>query len=279
MLTIMFVLILTLIFSQSEEEHNIYISQVPEGLLPESLPAKQNSYMGNQNLLIIKLVLEEWKHWLEVAEQPFLIWMDHKNLEYICGAKFNSRQMRWAFFFTPFSFNLSYCPVTRNRKPDALSLQYRGWKPHLRVWRLFCSGTAWSVESHVMSRGRSLTHLRRFRFPTRPRFIPCPLQSRVLQWGCRPQPLHQLRISEVCQPSLRTSSSVLGWSEGLAIYVGSAMAINPTAVHQCLLWAMRVHTTFHIYRIKPVNKSIRTRSPTGVCSQLHLLVLFSKLGK
>jgi len=31
-------------------------------------------------LLAIKLVLEEWRHWLEDAKQPFIVWTDHKNL-------------------------------------------------------------------------------------------------------------------------------------------------------------------------------------------------------
>lgn len=37
----------------------------------------------------------EWRHWLEEAEQPFLVWPDLKNPEYIHEAKrINSRQAR-----------------------------------------------------------------------------------------------------------------------------------------------------------------------------------------
>ena len=42
--------------------------------------------MGDQELLGVKLALEEWRHWLEGAEHPFTVWTDQKNmnnLEYV----------------------------------------------------------------------------------------------------------------------------------------------------------------------------------------------------
>lgn len=42
-----------------------------------------NYDVRNCELLSMKLVLGEWRHWLEGAEQPFIIWTDHKNLAYI----------------------------------------------------------------------------------------------------------------------------------------------------------------------------------------------------
>lgn len=73
----------------------------------------------------MKLALEEWRHWLEGTKLPFIVWTDHKNLEYIQSAKrLNSRQARWSLFFTRFNFSLSYRPGTRNVKPDALSRQF-----------------------------------------------------------------------------------------------------------------------------------------------------------
>ena len=55
-------------------------------------PAEANYDIGNRELLAVKLALEEWRHWLEGAEHPFLVWTDHKNLEYIQTAKrLNSR--------------------------------------------------------------------------------------------------------------------------------------------------------------------------------------------
>ncbi|XP_070688265.1 uncharacterized protein [Pempheris klunzingeri] len=58
-------------------------------------PAERNYDVGNRELLAVKTALEEWRHWLEGAEQPFLVWTDHKNLEYVRKAKrLNSRQAR-----------------------------------------------------------------------------------------------------------------------------------------------------------------------------------------
>uniref|UniRef100_A0A673AT68 Gypsy retrotransposon integrase-like protein 1 n=1 Tax=Sphaeramia orbicularis TaxID=375764 RepID=A0A673AT68_9TELE len=84
--------------------------------------AESNYDIGNRELLAIKVALEEWRHWLEGTEIPFMIWTDHKNLEYLRSAKrLNSRQARWALFFTRFNFSLSYRPGSKNVKPDALS--------------------------------------------------------------------------------------------------------------------------------------------------------------
>jgi len=49
--------------------------------------AEKNYDIGNRGLLAVKLALEEWRHWLEGAKHPFVIWTDHKNLTYIQGAK------------------------------------------------------------------------------------------------------------------------------------------------------------------------------------------------
>ncbi len=78
--------------------------------------------MGNQELLAIKVGLEEWRHWLEGAEQPFLVWADCRNLEYIRTVKcLSARQAGWAPFLNSFDFSLSYCPGSQHVKPDALS--------------------------------------------------------------------------------------------------------------------------------------------------------------
>lgn len=44
-------------------------------------PAERNCDVGNRELLAIKLALDEWRHGLERAEQPFLVGTDYKNLE------------------------------------------------------------------------------------------------------------------------------------------------------------------------------------------------------
>ncbi len=50
-------------------------------------PAERNYDIGNRELLAVKLALEEWRHWLEGSGVPFIVWTDHKNLEYIRTAK------------------------------------------------------------------------------------------------------------------------------------------------------------------------------------------------
>ena len=88
-------------------------------------PAERNYDVGNYELFAIKVAPEEWRHWLEGAEIPFLVWTDHKNLEYIRSDKrLNSRQARWTLFFTRLKFTLSYHPGSKNVKPDALSRRF-----------------------------------------------------------------------------------------------------------------------------------------------------------
>lgn len=49
--------------------------------------AERNYSVGDRELLAVKVALEEWRHWLEGAAQPFLVWTDHRNLEYLKSAK------------------------------------------------------------------------------------------------------------------------------------------------------------------------------------------------
>lgn len=70
--------------------------------------AERNYDVGNRELLALKLALEEWQHWLEGAQQPFLVLPDHKNLEYLHTAKrLNPRQ--------------AYQLGSKNGKADVLS--------------------------------------------------------------------------------------------------------------------------------------------------------------
>uniref|UniRef100_A0A3B1J8V2 Gypsy retrotransposon integrase-like protein 1 n=1 Tax=Astyanax mexicanus TaxID=7994 RepID=A0A3B1J8V2_ASTMX len=89
--------------------------------------AERNYDIENRELLAVKMALEEWRHWLEGAKLPFVVFTDHKNLEYIRTAKrLNPRQARWALFFTRFDFHITYRPGSKNIKADSLS-------------RVFCS--------------------------------------------------------------------------------------------------------------------------------------------
>lgn len=69
--------------------------------------AEQKYLIGERELLAVKLALEEWRHWLEGAEQPFLVWTDHRNLEYLRSVKrLNTRQACWGLFFGYFNFTI-----------------------------------------------------------------------------------------------------------------------------------------------------------------------------
>ncbi|KAK3517180.1 hypothetical protein QTP70_000775 [Hemibagrus guttatus] len=87
--------------------------------------AEGNYNVGNLELLAIKAALEEWCHWLEGARDPFQVLTNHHNLEFLRGAKrLNPRQARWAIFFTPFVFTVTYRPGSKNGKADSLSRQF-----------------------------------------------------------------------------------------------------------------------------------------------------------
>ncbi len=66
-------------------------------------PAERNYDVGNRELLAIRLALGEWRHWLEGASVPFIVWNDHRNLEYIRSAKrLNARQARYSLVGSSF---------------------------------------------------------------------------------------------------------------------------------------------------------------------------------
>uniref|UniRef100_A0A674PBR8 Gypsy retrotransposon integrase-like protein 1 n=1 Tax=Takifugu rubripes TaxID=31033 RepID=A0A674PBR8_TAKRU len=88
-------------------------------------PAERNYDVGNRELLAVYGALVEWRHWLEGARHPFLVWSDHKNLTYVRTAKrLNPRQGRWALFFSRFDFTLTFRPGSKNIRADALSRQF-----------------------------------------------------------------------------------------------------------------------------------------------------------
>jgi len=61
-------------------------------------PSERNYDMGNRELLAVKMALEEWRHWLEGSEHPFMVWTDHKNLEYIKTARLAPGQVGFVFW-------------------------------------------------------------------------------------------------------------------------------------------------------------------------------------
>ncbi|KAI7797064.1 hypothetical protein IRJ41_012065 [Triplophysa rosa] len=144
-------------------------------------PAERNYDIGNRELLAVRLALGEWRHWLEGTTQPFLVWTDHKNLEYVRSAKrLSARQARWALFFGRFNFTLSYRPGSKNVKPDALSRLFEDSDrvssvdpilPEERVFVLACPVCAQSKTARHPPAGLLRPHPFPALVPHRPGFL------------------------------------------------------------------------------------------------------------
>ena len=167
--------------------------------------AERNYDVGSRELLAVKLALEEWRHWLEGATHPFIIWTDHKNLEYIKKAKrFNSRQARWALFFNRFSFSLSYRPGSRNIKTDALSRLFDP-KPEAKqpetILPLNCvvGAVTWPIETKVKQANGVAPPPRGC--PDNQLFVPNELRPQVIHWA------HTSLLS--CHPGVKRTMFVI----------------------------------------------------------------------
>uniref|UniRef100_A0A3P9MQ90 Gypsy retrotransposon integrase-like protein 1 n=1 Tax=Oryzias latipes TaxID=8090 RepID=A0A3P9MQ90_ORYLA len=149
-------------------------------------PAERNYDVGNRELLAIKLALEEWRHWLEGADQPFIVWTDHKNLAYLRSAKrLNSRQARWCLFFDRFNFTITYRPGSRNTKPDALSRQFSpdDTTSSNTIIPSTCivGSLTWDIENRVINAQGE--EPKPDSCPNGVLFVPTSLRSDVLSWG------------------------------------------------------------------------------------------------
>jgi hypothetical protein len=68
-------------------------------------------------LLAIVASFENWRHFLEGAQQQVTIYTDYKNLEYFMSAKnLNWRQARWNMAFSHFNFIITYRPGSQQGK-------------------------------------------------------------------------------------------------------------------------------------------------------------------
>ena len=80
-----------------------------------------NYEIHDKEMLAIIHTLEEWRYFLEGAQHPVEIWIDHKNLEYfMTGKKLNCHQAHWSLYLTCFDFRLIHCPEHSMGKPDVL---------------------------------------------------------------------------------------------------------------------------------------------------------------
>ena len=86
------------------------------------LPAEINYDIHDKEMLAIVTGLKEWEHMLRSCKDEFIVYTDHKNLEYFASTKVLSRrQARWAEFLAEFWFKVVYRPGHLNTKADVLS--------------------------------------------------------------------------------------------------------------------------------------------------------------
>ncbi|KAI2662392.1 Transposon Tf2-11 polyprotein [Labeo rohita] len=147
--------------------------------------AERNYNVGNKELSM-KATIEEWQHWLEGARHPFQVITDHKNLEYIKGAKrLNPRQARWALFFTRFNFTVTYRPGSKNSKPDALSRQH---DPHMDLLppepilppTVILAPISWDIMDEIQRRHEQDPPPPQC--PLNKHYVPQDMRQQVLQW-------------------------------------------------------------------------------------------------
>lgn len=167
--------------------------------------AERNYDVGNREPLAIKLALEEWRHWLEGAEQQFIVWTDHKNLSYIQTAKrLNSRQARWSLFFSRFDFSLTYRPGSRNVKPDALSRLFSNSDSSQQPENIIPStcivaNVCWEIEAKIKEAQN--TEPDPGNGPANCLYVPSSVRSQVLQW------VHTARF--FCHPGVNRTLHLL----------------------------------------------------------------------
>uniref|UniRef100_A0A8C6L3L3 Gypsy retrotransposon integrase-like protein 1 n=1 Tax=Nothobranchius furzeri TaxID=105023 RepID=A0A8C6L3L3_NOTFU len=149
-------------------------------------PAERNYDVGDWELLAIKLALEEWRHWLEGATHPIIVWTDHKNLSYLKEAKrLNPRQSRWSMFFARFNFMISFRPGTKNVKPDALSRQYSSDREPEPATILppscIIGSITWDIKDKVLEAQK--TEPDPGNGPPNQIFVPSTVRASVIQWA------------------------------------------------------------------------------------------------
>ncbi len=71
----------TVLSQRSEKDDEIH----PCGLSSKKLSSTEQNYdIGDRELLAIKIALEEWRHWLEGAAKPFIVWTSLLDLTSLC---------------------------------------------------------------------------------------------------------------------------------------------------------------------------------------------------
>jgi len=170
-------------------------------------PAERNYDVGNKELLAVHDAMKEWRHWLEGATLPFIVWSDHKNLTYLRTAKrLNSRQARWALFFSRFDFTITYRPGSKNIRADALSRQVTKETPEVQEApttilpsSLVVGAVTWPIDATV--RQAQQAEPDPGNAPQDRLFVPSSVRPQVLEWG------HSSHIA--CHPGVRRTTEFL----------------------------------------------------------------------
>ena len=81
-----------------------------------------NYNIYNKELLVIVVVLKEWKVFLQRTVELFVVKTDHKNLTgFLTTKELNWRQVRWAEMLTEYHFEIEHVKGSDNARADALS--------------------------------------------------------------------------------------------------------------------------------------------------------------
>jgi len=90
--------------------------------MTENSPSECNYEIYDKELMAIVQAFKKWHAELESVENPILVIMDHKNLEYFMMTKLlNHQQARWAQFLSQFNLKIIYRPGKAGAKPDSLT--------------------------------------------------------------------------------------------------------------------------------------------------------------
>ena len=99
--------------------------QHPIAYFSKTIQAAELNYdIYNKEMLAIIQSLIEWRPWLQglQTEEPFLLYSDHRSLEYFMTTKkLSSRQARWAELLSRYYFRLQYRVGKANTRANALS--------------------------------------------------------------------------------------------------------------------------------------------------------------
>jgi hypothetical protein len=83
----------------------------PVAFLSKTMQSAELNYdIHDKEMLAIVLALEQWRAELEGAQEtPFLVYSDHRALEYFMTTKkLSARQARWAEYLLRYHFKLAY---------------------------------------------------------------------------------------------------------------------------------------------------------------------------